>query len=1107
MRYKGKKLLTTLLVWCVIAQTFLMLIHFPQSVYAADVPDVWLDDTSVVTGLTDVGDHAAPTLRFNVTGDGNWTLISGDKLGNFHGFYWNGAQWIADDARIAGLGNIGGGTAGASNYSKPYVAYDVTGDGNWTLICGRDNGDFRGFYWAGSQWVEKSSYVQGLGDIGQQSAPSMAFNVTGDGNWTLISGEYNAGHSNSPFYAFYWNGAQWVSDASRKTDLRGDTDEHAFTPDLAYNVRGDDKWCLISGGYYYPTYGFEWNGSQWNFYGLVVANAIWAFGADANDALAFVYNLTGSDKWSLIGGGHDGNFYGLTIGTPTTANQIVELGRGLLGPGQDYVYGFTYSGGYLYGGTQTTPSQVIKFSVGTMEPIANFTLTDDDGYTIESCAIVVGDYLYLGNNNASSRARIVKVDLTTFTKVSTLMLDAGDTAVWHLASDGTYLYAVCSTARLVRIDLSDFTRKDHLTLSATAYSLQYENGYLYAGISSGLVQKVDVSTFTIEDTLDVDAGMAYPIDCLASKGDGWLYAGYTDGNPNGHIRKVNLTTFSNDAGLDVGYPIYVDHMVIVGDNLFFLDSVILREVYLPSFSIGTYRSFIETSYDLATDGFYVYVAASMGPAEFEKFYFTGAVLHSIRVTSDPSISVRFTIDGSIYWTPYLSNVPEGPHTLQVIDVFPKSGAFQLVYKDWKVDGVPNAGDAYTAIYPTITVDTNLTIEYDVGVMNLRFEDDFETGDLSKQDGAATWPSGSSINATPASKYSGSYGLEGNAYMGMYGGYAWAYKTNTYQPYVYLNFMLYVPSDVATKGWFALLRDGLGLNPTATGYADPPKYTQWSLGWHSGHFEMAYWRGDLEYLNNIGSFQFDKWYNITMFIKTSSSGMYALWIDGQLAWYRFHDDTSLWGASRSYLGTWAYAGLGNYISTYTDEEKIYSFEDPDWVTVSVSSTPIDPVEFTINGDKYLTNVSLLEIPATYSFSVPNMTITINDTDYAFMGWKVNGIEYPTQLLSLQVTGDTDILIEYVEAGFPPYKPPGPSPKPPPCAENFYLFIFAAIMLICIWAVSEIYKTQWLILFPGVTILAYALWVVLNGIECNTHWRWMIPICIVAILYGLYRLRRR
>jgi len=1101
MRYKGKKLLTTLLVWCVIAQTFLMLIHFPQNAYAADVPDIWLTDTSIITGLTDIGDHATPTLAFNVTGDGNRTLISGDALGNFHGFYWNGSQWIADDTRIAGLGNIGG-TPGGWNYSTPYLSYNVTGDGNWTLISGRYNGDFRGFYWD-DQWIEKSSYVQGLGDIGEASAPSMAFNLTGDGNWTLISGEYEG------FYAFYWNGSQWVSDSSRKTGLRGVDGEYNFIPDLAYNLRGDDKWCLIAGGYYYPTYGYQWNGSQWNFYGLVVANAIWQIGNYPECAMAFVYNLTGSGDWHIIGGADNGNFYGLTLQAPTTANQIVELGRGLLDDGEDYVYGFTVHEGYIYGGTQTTPSIVIKFSIGTMEKVANFTLATDDGYTDESCVIVVGDYLYLGNWKSPGPARIVKVDLTTFTKVSTLMLDSGDTAAWDLASDGTYLYAACSTAHLVRINLTDFTRKDNLTLSATPDSLQYENGYLYCGISSGLVQKVDVSTFTIADTLDVDTGLSVPIECLAS-GDGWLYAGYTDSSPVGYIRKVNLTTFSNDARLQVGASgsgIYVDHMVIVGDNLFFLDTKALREVYLPSFSVGTYRFFIENSYDLVTDGFYVYVSPGTAPAMFEKFYFTGAVLHSIRVTSDPSVSVRFTIDGSLYWTPYLSNVPEGPHTFQVIDVFPKSGVFQLIYKDWKVNGVPNVGDAYTVIQPTITIDTNLTIEYDVGVMNLRFQDNFETGDLSKQDGTATWPSGSSISATPASKYLGSYGLEGNAYMGMYGGYAWAYKTNTYQPYVYLNFMLYVPSDVATKGWFALLRDGLGLNPTATGYADPPKYTQWSLGWHYGHFEMAYWRGSLEYLKDIGSFQFNKWYNITMFIKTSSSGMYALWIDGQLAWYRFHDDTSLWGASRSYLGTWAYAGFGNYISTYMDEEKIYSFEDPDWVTVSVSSTPIDHVEFTINGNKYLTNVSLLELPATYSFSVPNMTITVNNTDYAFMSWKVNGIEYNTQLLSLQVTGDTDILIEYVEVGFPPYKPPGPKPKPPPCAENFYLFIFAAIMLVCIWAVSEIYKTQWLILFPGVAILAYALWVVLNGIECNTHWRWMIVICAVAIAYSLYRYKTR
>jgi len=1002
------------------------------------------------------------------------TLISGDALGNFHSFFWDGSTWGADDTRVAGLGNIGG-TSGGWNYSTPHLSYNVTGDGNWTLISGRYNGDFRGFYWNGSQWIEKSSYVQGLGDIGSESAPSIAFNVTGDSKWTLIAGEHNG------FYAFYWNGSQWVSDSTRKTGLRGVDGEHSFIPDLAYNLRGDDKWSLIAGGFYYPTYGYEWNGSQWNFYGLVVANAIWQIGNYPEVAPAFIYNLTGSGKWHLIGGAYNGNFYGLTLQAPTTANQIVELGRALLDAGQNYVYGFTVSGGYIYGGTQTLPSQVIKFSIGTMEKVANFTLATDDGYTEESCAIVVGDYLYLGNWKSPGPARIVKVDLTTFTKVSTLMLDSTDTSIWDLASDDTYLYAACSTAHLVRINLTDFTRKDNLTLSATPYSLQYENGYLYAGVSSGLLYKIDVSTFSVTNTLDVDTGLSVPIDCLASKGDGWLYAGYTDSSPVGYIRKVNLTTFSNDARLQVGASgsgIYVDHMVIVGDNLFFLDSKALRQVYLPSFALGTYRYFIENSYDLATDGFYVYVSPGTAPAMFEKFYFTGAVLHSVTVTANPSINVHFSIDGIIYTTPYVTNLPEGTHTFQVLDVFPKSGNFFLIYEHWTFNGVDDNGGAYATITKNINVASTLVIHYHVGVLELKFEDDFETGNLNKWTGTDLQtgkikPGSSTCEVTGAAKYGGSYGLQANGVSDGYGGHAFAYKTNSPMNYVYLNFMVYVPTG-QTRGWFGLLRPhGLTMTLSETGYTDTPDCTQFSVGWHYSNFEVVYWIGDMELIkSDISGFQFNTWYNITMFLKTGSDGFYALWVNGVLKWYRFHDDTSLWGGYSSYVGARAWTSSK---TNYVDDVKISAFVDPTFVTLTVNSTPLEIVAFTINGAQYYTPTSMLLTPGTYQLAVTDTFPMINETRYAFTHWSKMAspqIDIYTATFNLVLTVDTNLTIHYAVGAF--YVP---SPPVVPEEITYCLpLIFYILMIVMFFAGLYFYSKRdtWMISIPLIPII---LWLII------------------------------
>ena len=1071
-----KKGVCLILLTILILPIFMALYKIPPSVRAEDVPNVWITDSDVVNGLTDIGDHATPTIGFNVTGDGNWTLISGDALGNFHSFYWDGSQWIEDSARVVGLENIGG-TPGGWNYSVPYVAFNVTGDGNWTLICGRYNGDFRGFYWDGAQWVEKPSYVAGLGDIGVSSAPSIAFNVTGDGNWTMIAGEYNG------FYGFYWNGSQWVSDSLRVNGLRGVNDEKNFLPDMAYNVLGDGKWCLLSGAYYYPSYGFEWNGTQWVYYGMTVANLIWQVGSYPEFRPIFVYNLTGTSQWHLICGGHNGQFYGLTLQPPTAPDQIVELGRALLDSGQNYIYGFIIHEGYIYGGTQTLPSQVIKFSVGTMEPVANITLLEDDGYTQESCVIVVGDYLYLGNWKSPGPARIVKVDLTTFTKISTLMLDSGDTAVWDLASDGTYLYAACSTARLVRINLTDFTRVDHLALNATAYALHYENGYVYAGISSGLLQKVDVSTFTVVDTLDVDESLSVPIECLASKGDGWLYAGYTDSSPVGYIRKINLTTFQNDARLQVGASgsgIYVDHMVIIGDNLFFLDSLFIRHVYLPTFSLGTYRSFIETSYDMATDGYYVFVSPGTAPAMFEKFYLTGVTLHQVTIAANPSISVRFKLDGNIYTTPYVTNVPQGSHTFQVIDVFPESGNFFLIYEYWTFNGGVDNGEAYGIITKNITSTSSLVIHYHVGVLNLIFEDDFETGDLSKQSGTdlqtgKTKPGSSTCEVTGEAAYSGSYGLKAIGVSNSYGGHAFAYKTNTYVNYVYLNFMVYVPTG-QTRGWFGLLRpQWLTMTLSETGYTDTPDCTQFSVGWHGSNFEVVYWRGDLEYVKSyISGFQFNKWFNITMFLRTGSDGLYALWVDGTLMWYRFHDDTSLWGGYSSYVGARAWTESK---TNYVDDVKIYTFVDPTLYTLNVTSEPLDAVTVKIDGSPYVTPFLILVEGGYHQIALVDPTPTVNETPYVFTKWTVqNGAttEIDTATFTLNVDGDKQLTVHLATGVILKPSPPTPTPE----EEIVYCLplTFYALMIIMLLLGLYLYSQRetWKI---GIPLILIALWLII------------------------------
>ncbi|MCK4528622.1 hypothetical protein KAW18_14725, partial [candidate division WOR-3 bacterium] len=253
----------------------------------------WESDSSLATGLGDVGDKSKPAIAFNITGDGRWNLISGDRYGGFYGFYWDGSskQWISDSPLVAGLGSS----------TAPTIAFNITGDGRWNLISGSGEwgGILRGYYWNGSQWISNSSLVAGLGG-GNSVAPAIAFNITGDGRWNLISG-----YSSGGFYGYYWNGSQWVSDSSLVAGLG--IIRYSTTPAVAFNITGDGRWNLISGRSGGKFYGYYWNGSQWISNSSLVAR-LGDVGSESSPAVAF--NITGDGRWNLISGEWEGGFYG-----------------------------------------------------------------------------------------------------------------------------------------------------------------------------------------------------------------------------------------------------------------------------------------------------------------------------------------------------------------------------------------------------------------------------------------------------------------------------------------------------------------------------------------------------------------------------------------------------------------------------------------------------------------------------------------------------------------------------------------------------------------------------------------------------------------------------
>jgi parallel beta-helix repeat protein len=195
----------------------------------------WFSDVSRVTGLKkeNIGLNLAPAMAFNLTGDGKWTLIVRNSVGNFYGYYWNGMQWLSDSSRVAGLDVIPG-MAGIT------ILDNLTGDGRETLITGNDEGTFNGYYWNGTQWISDISRVNGLENVGSHSSVTSRFNVFADRKWTLITG-----NREGTFSGYYWEGAQWISDPSKVNGL-GDIGTHS-TPAMVYNLLDNGKWVLITG--------------------------------------------------------------------------------------------------------------------------------------------------------------------------------------------------------------------------------------------------------------------------------------------------------------------------------------------------------------------------------------------------------------------------------------------------------------------------------------------------------------------------------------------------------------------------------------------------------------------------------------------------------------------------------------------------------------------------------------------------------------------------------------------------------------------------------------------------------------------------------------------
>ena len=206
----------------------------------------WESNSTVISGIGLQG-RGRPVVFYNFFGDETWHLILGEDDGAFFGYKWSGSSWVSNSTIISGLGDIG-------EKSSSSVFYNLFGDEKWHLIAGEEDGNFNGYQWTGSAWSSNATVISGLTEYTFHSESTVFYNLFDDEKYHMITTGLQA--SIAFTYGYEWNGTTWLSNASV---ISGFSNYWMGSPEVVYDIFGDGKWHLISGENLGEFYGFEAN--------------------------------------------------------------------------------------------------------------------------------------------------------------------------------------------------------------------------------------------------------------------------------------------------------------------------------------------------------------------------------------------------------------------------------------------------------------------------------------------------------------------------------------------------------------------------------------------------------------------------------------------------------------------------------------------------------------------------------------------------------------------------------------------------------------------------------------------------------------------------------
>ena len=210
--------------------------------------------------------------------------------------------------------------------------------------------------------------------------------------------------------------------------------------------------------------------------------------------------------------------------------------------------------GFAYFGTWTKPGTIVKVRLSTFTRVGAIVLNSGENGLRSAVIDSTNGYAYFGTYTAPGK--VVKINLTTFTRENALSFPQGDNNLTAAVIDPLKKLAYFGTdtkpGRVVKVNLANFTRVGAIPLPTgedflKAAVIDSADGFAYFGTDTtpGNVVKINLTNFTRENALKLDPGNEFLISAVIDNPPGstagFAYFG-TDTAP-GKVIKVSLDNF------------------------------------------------------------------------------------------------------------------------------------------------------------------------------------------------------------------------------------------------------------------------------------------------------------------------------------------------------------------------------------------------------------------------------------------------------------------------------------------------------------------------------------------------------------------------------------